>query len=88
MGPFGAISTERLPTRIVGSVTGFVNALGNFDAYFATFIVGYLNKRTDRFFSGFRFMGVITLFAAGFSLLLKTTLACSQNQALKGDRAA
>jgi MFS family permease len=71
MGPFWAIPTETLPAKIVGSVMGFVNALGNLGAYFAPLIVGYLNKRTGSFFSGFTFLGAITLVAAAFCLLLR-----------------
>lgn len=70
MGPFWAIPTETLPARIVGSVMGLVNALGNLGAYFAPWIVGYLNKRTGNFLSGFTFLGAITVAAAGLSLLL------------------
>ena len=70
MGPFWAIPTETLPAKIVGSVMGFVNALGNLGAYFAPLIVGFLNKRTGNFLSGFTFLGAITVAAAAFSLLL------------------
>jgi sugar phosphate permease len=70
MGPFWAIPTETLPAKIVGSVMGFVNALGNLGAYFAPLIVGYLNKRTGSFLSGFTFLGAITVAAAALSLLL------------------
>jgi sugar phosphate permease len=70
MGPFWAIPTETLPANVVGSVMGFVNALGNLGAYFAPLIVGYLDRRTGSFFPGFIFLGAITLVAAGLSLLL------------------
>jgi MFS family permease len=72
MGPFWAIPTETLPTRIVGSVMGLVNALGNLGAYFAPLIVGYLNKRTGNFHSGFIFLGLIMLMAGTLALGLKT----------------
>jgi MFS family permease len=72
MGPFWAIPTETLPARIVGSVMGLVNALGNLGAYFAPLIVGYLNKRTGNFHSGFIFLGLIMLAAGALSLGLKT----------------
>jgi sugar phosphate permease len=77
MGAFWAIPTETLPARIVGSVMGFVNALGNLGAYFAPLIVGYLNKRTGNFYSGFTFLGIITIAAGALSLWLKTTPAVS-----------
>ena len=72
MGAFWAIPTETLSPRIVGSVMGFVNAIGNLGAYFAPLIVGYLNKRTGSFLSGFAYLGVITIVAAGLALFLKT----------------
>jgi sugar phosphate permease len=71
MGPFWAIPTETLPARIVGSVMGLVNALGNLGAYFAPLIVGYLNKRTGNFHSGFIFLGCVMLMAAALALGLK-----------------
>jgi nitrate/nitrite transporter NarK len=52
---------------------GFVNALGNLGAYFAPLIVGALNKRTGNFFSGFTFLGIVTLAAGALCLWLKTS---------------
>jgi sugar phosphate permease len=72
MGAFWAIPTETLPPRIVGSVMGFANAIGNLGAYFAPLIVGYLNKRTGSFLSGFTYLGAITLVAAALAMLLRT----------------
>ena len=73
MGAFWAIPTETLPSRIVGSVMGFVNAIGNLGAYFAPLIVGYLNKKTGHFLSGFAYLGAITVVGAGLATFLKTT---------------
>jgi sugar phosphate permease len=75
MGAFWAIPTETLPSRIVGSVMGFVNAIGNLGAYFAPLIVGYLNKKTGHFLSGFAYLGAITVVGAGLATFLKTTPA-------------
>jgi MFS family permease len=72
MGAFWAIPTETLSPQIVGSVMGFVNAIGNLGAYFAPLIVGYLNKKTGSFLAGFTYLGVITLVAAGLTMLVKT----------------
>ncbi|PYV67556.1 MAG: MFS transporter [Acidobacteria bacterium] len=72
MGAFWAIPTETLSPQIVGSVMGFVNAIGNLGAYFAPLIVGYLNKRTGSFLAGFTYLGVITLVAGGLTMLIKT----------------
>jgi len=77
MGPFWAIPTETLPAKTVGSVMGFVNAIGNLGAYFAPLIVGYLNKETGNFVSGFAYLGAITVVGAAFCLLLKTGTARS-----------
>ena len=75
MGAFWAIPTETLPSKIVGSVMGFVNAIGNLGAYFAPLIVGYLNKKTGTFLAGFTYLGAITLVAAGLATLIETTPA-------------
>ena len=72
MGAFWAIPTETLPTKIVGSVMGLVNAIGNLGAYFAPLIVGYLNKRTGNFLAGFTYLGAITIVGAALAALLKT----------------
>jgi sugar phosphate permease len=71
MGAFWAIPTETLSPRIVGSVLGFVNAIGNLGAYFAPLIVGYLNKKTGTFLAGFTYLGAITLVAAGLATLIR-----------------
>jgi nitrate/nitrite transporter NarK len=54
---------------------GFVNAIGNLGAYFAPWIVGYLNKKTGHFLSGFAYLGAITVVGAGLAAFLKTTPA-------------
>jgi MFS family permease len=81
MGAFWAIPTETLPPKIVGSVMGFVNAIGNLGAYFAPLIVGYLNKRTGTFLAGFTYLGAITLVAAGLAALIRTNHASQIPQA-------
>jgi MFS transporter, ACS family, tartrate transporter len=78
MGAFWAIPTETLPADIVGSVMGFANAIGNLGAYFAPLIVGYLNKKTGSFLSGFAYLGAITLAAAALAMLLRTAPAHSE----------
>src|SRR5580704_9594193 len=82
MGPFWAIPTETLPARIVGSVMGLVNALGNLGAYFAPLIVGYLNKRTGNFHSGFVFLGLIMLLAGTLALGLRTASGGAKREAI------
>jgi MFS family permease len=71
MAPFWAIPTETLPAKTVGSVMGFVNAIGNLGAYFAPLIVGYLNKTTGNFLSGFAYLGAITVVGGALCLLLR-----------------
>jgi sugar phosphate permease len=77
MGPFWAIPTETLPAKTVGSVMGFVNAIGNLGAYFAPLIVGHLNKTTGSFLSGFAYLGAITVLGAALCFLLKSSTASS-----------
>jgi len=84
LGPFWSIPTETLPAKVVGSVMGLVNALGNLGAYCAPLIVGYLNKKTGNFFSGFAFLGGITLLGAALALLLRGAERVLQGQTLSG----
>ncbi len=84
MGAFWAIPTETLPARIVGSVMGFVNAIGNLGAYFAPLIVGYLSKRTGNFLAGFTYLGAITVAAAGLAMLLRTAPAPLETKTSEG----
>jgi MFS family permease len=83
MGPFWAIPTETLPARIVGSVMGLVNALGNLGAYFAPLIVGYLNKKTGNFHSGFIFLGLITIAGGVLALGLRTASKSGPREAIE-----
>ena len=71
MAPFWAIPIETLPSKTVGSVMGLVNAIGNLGAYFAPLIVGYLNKTTGNFVSGFAYLGAITLVGGALCFLLR-----------------
>jgi nitrate/nitrite transporter NarK len=75
MAPFWAIPTETLPAKTVGSVMGFVNAIGNLGAYFAPLMVGYLNKISGNFTSGFAYLGAVTLAGAALCFLLKPDTA-------------
>jgi MFS family permease len=88
LGPFWSIPTETLPAKVVGSVMGLVNALGNLGAYCAPLIVGYLNKKTGSFFSGFAFLGAITLVGAALALLLRGAQPARQVQALSSPQPA
>lgn len=79
MAPFWAIPTETLPAKTVGLVMGFVNAIGNLGAYFAPLIVGYFNKTTGNFLSGFAYLGAITVVGGALCLLLADHSAQHQN---------
>jgi len=79
MGAFWAIPSETLSSKIVGSVMGFVNAIGNLGAYFAPLIVGYLNKKTGSFLAGFTYLGAITLVAALLASLIRTAPAAPKS---------
>jgi sugar phosphate permease len=83
MGAFWAIPTETLSPKIVGSVMGFVNAIGNLGAYFAPLVVGYLNKRTGTFLAGFTYLGLITLVAAGLATFMRTTPSSPETSVLE-----
>src|SRR5260370_35460749 len=75
MAPFWAIPTETLPAKTVGSVMGFVNAIGNLGAYFSPLIVGHLNKTTGNFVLGFAYLGRSTLLCSSFCFLLNDSCA-------------
>jgi MFS family permease len=88
LGPFWSIPTETLPAKVVGSVMGLVNALGNLGAYCAPLVVGYLNKKTGNFYSGFAFLGAITLVGAALALLLRGAEPVQQVRALSSPQPA
>ena len=86
MGPFWAIPTETLPAKTVGSVMGLVNAIGNLGAYFAPLIVGYLNKTTGNFVSGFAYLGAITVVGGALCLLLRENPALPRSASSQSTR--
>ncbi len=71
MAPFWAIPTETLPAKVVGSVMGLVNAIGNLGAYVSPLVIGFLDKKTGSFLAGFAFLGIITWIGAGLAFLLR-----------------
>ena len=74
MPPFWAIPTETLPAKVVGSVMGLVNAIGNMGSYVAPLVVGYLEKRTGSFLYGFAFLGIVTWIGAGLAFALRSSV--------------
>jgi sugar phosphate permease len=67
LGPFWAIPTEVFSRKMAGSVVGFINGIGNLGGFFGPFLVGYLNKRTGNFTSGFAMLGVFMLIGAALT---------------------
>ncbi|HVB28343.1 MAG TPA: MFS transporter, partial [Terriglobia bacterium] len=73
LGPFWAIPSETLPRSVSGSAMGLINALGNLGGFFGPVVVGYLNKRTGNFTSGFAALGVGFIVAALLTSLVHTS---------------
>lgn len=71
LGPFWAIPSETLPRSVSGSAMGLINALGNLGGWFGPVIVGYLNKKTGNFESGFAALGVGFLLGALLCVLVR-----------------
>ena len=71
LGPFWAIPSETLPRSVSGSAMGLINALGNLGGFFGPVVVGYLDKRTGSFVSGFAALGVGFIVAALLTLLVR-----------------
>jgi sugar phosphate permease len=70
MAPFWTIPTETLPSKVVGSVMGLVNAIGNLGAWLSPIVVGYFAKKTGNFLSGFAFLGIVTWIGGAFAFAL------------------
>jgi sugar phosphate permease len=67
LGPFWAIPTEVFSRKMAGSVVGFINGIGNLGGFFGPVLVGYLNKRTGNFTSGFAMLGAFMLIGAALT---------------------
>jgi MFS family permease len=67
LGPFWAIPTEVFSRKMAGSVVGFINGVGNLGGFLGPLLVGYLNKRTGSFASGFALLGAFMLVGAALS---------------------
>jgi len=84
--PFWAIPTETLPSRIVGSVMGFVNCDREPRGLLCP-SHRRVSKQEDRTFfsSGFAYLGAITVVGAGLATFLKND-ACIPGNGTKGSR--
>jgi sugar phosphate permease len=70
LGPFWAIPTEWFSRKMAGPVAGFVNGIGNLGGFFGPLLVGYLNKRTGSFVSGFAMLAIFLLVGGAISLAI------------------
>jgi sugar phosphate permease len=70
LGPFWALATETLPSKVVAASFGLINAIGNLGGYYGTVVVGYFLKRSGGFTYGFGFLGIVLVAGAGLALLL------------------
>jgi sugar phosphate permease len=70
LGPFWAIPTETLSSRVAGPAMGLINAVGNLGGYYGPLAVGYLNQRTGNLVAAFALLGLGLLAGAGLTLLL------------------
>jgi ACS family tartrate transporter-like MFS transporter len=52
---------------MAGSVVGFINGIGNLGGFLGPVLVGYLNKRTGNFTSGFAMLGAFMLIGAALT---------------------
>jgi MFS family permease len=70
MAPFWAVPSETLPRAGLGLVVGLVNAFGNLGGYVGPKVAGWLSKLYGSTSVSFTVLGIGTLVAAGFALLL------------------
>ena len=70
MAPFWAVPSETLPRAGLGLVVGLVNAFGNLGGYVGPKVAGWLIKLYGNTSVSFTVLGIGTLLAAGFALLL------------------
>jgi nitrate/nitrite transporter NarK len=70
MAPFWAVPSETLPRAGLGLVVGLVNAFGNLGGFVGPKAAGWLSKLYGNTSVSFTVLGIGTLIAAGFALLL------------------
>ncbi len=70
LGPFWAIPTETLPRNIAGASMGLINGFGNLGGYFAPLVLGYLDRHTGNFMTGFGLLGVVMIIGAALCFLV------------------
>jgi len=70
LGPFWAIPTETLPRNVAGASMGLINGFGNLGGFFGPLVLGYLNRRTGNFTSGFELLGIAMLVGAAMCFLV------------------
>lgn len=70
MAPFWTLPTETLSSKVVGSVMGLVNAVGNLGAWLSPIVVGFFAKRTGNYLLGFVFLGIVMWMGGAFAFAL------------------
>src|SRR3989442_8419125 len=70
LAPFWAIASETLPSSVMGSVMGLVNALGNLGGVFGPAIVGWIKQETHSVAIPFSLIGIGLMLAAALCFLL------------------
>jgi MFS family permease len=70
LAPFWAIPSETFPRRVLGSVMGLVNAIGNLGGFLGNYVVGWLKNSTGGITVPFIVLGCALLFAAILCALL------------------
>jgi MFS family permease len=70
MAPFWAVPSETMPRAGLGLVVGLVNAFGNLGGFVGPKAAGWLSKLYGNTSVSFTVLGIGTLIAAAFALLL------------------
>lgn len=81
MAPFWTLPTETLSSKVVGSVMGLVNALGNLGAWLSPIVVGFFAKRTGNYLLGFVFLGIVMWMGGAFAYALRPAQSEAANAA-------
>jgi sugar phosphate permease len=81
MAPFWTLPTETLPAKVVGSVMGLVNAVGNLGAWLSPIVVGFFAKRTGNYLLGFVFLGIVMWMGGAFAFALSPARPGAANAA-------
>ena len=70
LGPFWAIPTETLPRNVAATAMGVITAIGSLGGFCGPVLIGYLNKTSGDFRSGFSVLGLALLVTSALCLLI------------------